>query len=109
MRRLDLHAVAASVDTLVVLMGMARLEEIVQEIVCVRPPETPAAAIMWGTTKNQESVRGTLLNLVARVRARGLAAPSVVVVGDVVCLGNLTSLREPPRNLSYRRGNSMAR
>ncbi len=83
-RRLDLRAVAAAVDTLVILMGMARLEEILAEVAEVRAPETPAAAVQWGTTKRQASVFGTVGNLAARVRAAGLAAPSTIVVGDVV-------------------------
>jgi uroporphyrin-III C-methyltransferase len=82
-RRLDLAAVAAAVDTLVVLMGMARLEEILAEVARVRAPDTPAAAVTWGTTKRQAVVFGTLRDLGARVRERGLAAPAALVIGEV--------------------------
>jgi uroporphyrin-III C-methyltransferase len=82
-RRLDLAAVAAAVDTVVVLMGMARLDEILEEVARVRAPDTPAAAVMWGTTKRQETVFGTLSDLGARVRERGVSAPAAVVIGEV--------------------------
>jgi siroheme synthase len=87
--RVDLPAVAAAVDTLVVLMGMARLEEILVEVARVRPAKTPAAAIMWGTTKDKRSVVGTLDDLAHRVRAEGLMAPSVLVIGDVAAIPRL--------------------
>jgi uroporphyrinogen III methyltransferase/synthase len=48
--------------------------------------DTPVGLVRWGTTTRQESVFGTLENIVERVRAAGLKAPSIIVVGDVVNL-----------------------
>ena len=97
-RRLDLRAVAAAVDTIVVLMGMARLEAILEEVGRVRPRETPAAAVMWGSTKAQRSVVGTVADLQARAEAERLAAPSVVVIGDVASIPRL--LQESSRAIA---------
>jgi uroporphyrinogen III methyltransferase/synthase len=84
---LDLEGLARSADTLVVLMGMKNLETIVERILAAgRDPETPAAAVMLGTTAHQRTVEAPLAELPGRVRAAGLAAPSVIVVGDVVRL-----------------------
>jgi len=47
-------------------------------------PETPAALIRWGTTPQQETVVGTLDDIVER--GRGLEPPAVLVVGQVVAL-----------------------
>ncbi len=83
--RWDLLARAA--DTLVVLMGMRNLGEITRRLIeAGRPPETPAAAVMWGATPRQRSVVAPLASLAERVREAGLGAPATVVVGEVVRL-----------------------
>ncbi len=85
-RELRFDHLAAAADTLVVLMGMRNLDAILEEIVRVRPPETPAAAIMWAGTRKQRVVEAPLGELAERVREAGLGNPATVVVGDVVSL-----------------------
>lgn len=78
---------ATAVDTLVVLMGMGRLEEIVEALRAAgRSPQTPAAVVEWGTWPRQRTATGTLETLVQQVRKQGLGAPAVVIVGEVVQL-----------------------
>jgi len=77
----------AAIDTLIFLMGMGTLPVICDALLQAgRPPETPAAAIRWGTTPRQEVVEGTLTDLAGRVREAGLRPPAVTVVGEVVAL-----------------------
>jgi uroporphyrinogen III methyltransferase/synthase len=79
--------IAAGADTLVVLMGMIHLREILARLMeHGRPPETPAAAVMMGTTVRQRTVVAELGSLADEVERVGLGAPSAVVVGDVVGL-----------------------
>ena len=60
--RWDLLAKAA--DTLVIYMGVGRLEAICRQLMeHGRSPETPAALISWGTWECQETVTGTLATL----------------------------------------------
>ena len=74
-------------DTLVFLMGVERLDAIVQNLRRAgRPADQPVAAIRWATTPDQEVVAGTLGDIVARVQAARLRPPAVLVVGDVVGL-----------------------
>jgi uroporphyrinogen III methyltransferase/synthase len=81
------EALARAADTLVVLMGMRNLAEIVERLLAGgRPPHTPAAVVMDGTTPRQRSVVGPLAGIAERAREAGLAAPAVLVVGDVVKL-----------------------
>jgi len=81
------EALATAVDTLVILMGMRNLPRLVERILSAgRSPDTPAAAVMWGTTARQETVVAPLADLPKRVEEAGLGAPAVVVVGDVVRL-----------------------
>jgi uroporphyrin-III C-methyltransferase len=81
----DLRAVAAAVDTLVVLMAAARLEEVCAEAISAgRPPSTPAAVIERATTSRQRTVVATLGTLPSMARAQGIGAPATLVIGEVV-------------------------
>lgn len=83
---IDWHAFARA-DTLVFLMSVTNLESVIGRLIeHGRSPETPAAAIRWGTRPEQQSVIATLRDLPASVRDAGLRAPAVVVVGEVVRL-----------------------
>jgi len=77
-------ALAEAADTLVVLMGMRNLATILDEIGRVRPPDTPAAAVMWGGTRRQRTVVAPLCELAQRVREAGVGTPATLIVGDVV-------------------------
>lgn len=77
----------AGVDTLVILMGMGRLEAITETLLaCGKRADTPAAAVRWGTTSEQETVTGTLASIAADVRRAGLKAPATLIIGEVVRL-----------------------
>ena len=74
-------------DTLVILMGMQNLEGLVEKIIAGGlSPETPAAVVVDGTLPSQRVVEAPLKQLAERVRAEGLGAPAVVVIGNVVKL-----------------------
>jgi uroporphyrinogen III methyltransferase/synthase len=80
--------IAHGADTLVFLMGVENLGEIVARLTeHGRGRDTPVALIRWGTWAGmQETLTGTLADIVERVRAAGFKAPAVTVVGDVVKL-----------------------
>jgi uroporphyrin-III C-methyltransferase/precorrin-2 dehydrogenase/sirohydrochlorin ferrochelatase len=81
---LDWPSLATGPSTLVVLMGMDRLDKIAVELINHgRPPETPAAAIYRATLEGQQVVRSRLDELAGAAQAAGLGAPGVVVVGAV--------------------------
>ncbi|MBI2160281.1 MAG: uroporphyrinogen-III C-methyltransferase [candidate division NC10 bacterium] len=74
-------------DTIVALMGVANQEPLVRALVDGgRSPETPVAAIRWGTTAQQRVVVGTLATIGDRMREVNLRPPAILVVGDVVSL-----------------------
>jgi uroporphyrinogen III methyltransferase / synthase len=78
---------ASAVDTIVVLMAARSWPRIVDDLLAHgRSPDTPVALIRWGTTEAQEVVTGSLGDIVDRPHALALAAPLVVVIGDVVGL-----------------------
>lgn len=83
-RRWDRLAHAA--DTLVFLMGVQSLPEIIENLVRNgRAVETPVALVRWGSWPGrQETLVGTLGDIVQKVQDAGFKAPAVTVVGDVV-------------------------
>jgi uroporphyrin-III C-methyltransferase len=81
----DWAKLATAVDTLVILMGLHNLPAIVARLIAAgRAPETLAAVIHQGTTEDQQTVTGTLIDIVEKSAA--LKAPALIVVGDVVRL-----------------------
>lgn len=78
---------ATSHGTLVFLMGMKNLPSIVANLTAEgRPSTTPAAIIRWGTRATQQTVVGTLADIVEKAEAARMEPPTVIVVGDVVGL-----------------------
>lgn len=83
--RLDWSALAKFPGTLVVYMGVTRLESLCRTLIRLgKPGETPAALIEAGTLPRQRTVCGTLADLPARVAEAGLGPPALLVIGDVV-------------------------
>ncbi|MCJ8500660.1 uroporphyrinogen-III C-methyltransferase [Desulfatitalea alkaliphila] len=84
---IDWRALAQGIGTLVFLMGVKNLPHIVDRLLANgRRPDTPVALVRWGTTAQQQTVTGTLADIAERVRAAGLKAPAIIVVGEVVGL-----------------------
>ncbi|MCW8129003.1 MAG: uroporphyrinogen-III C-methyltransferase [Planctomycetota bacterium] len=79
-------AALAKVGTLCFYMGVKNLGRIASELSKYMPATTPAAVIQWGTTPRQRTVGGTLADIEAKVRAAGLEAPALTVVGKVCAL-----------------------
>ncbi len=74
-------------DTIVILMGMARLRRITDDLIASgRHSQTPVAAIRWGTYEGQRTLIGTLESIAERVEQESFRAPAVIVVGEVVRL-----------------------
>lgn len=79
--------ISTGIGTLVFLMGVKNLPYIVEKLVANgRDPKTPVALIRWGTTPRQETLTGTLTDIVELVKERGFKAPAITIVGEVVSL-----------------------
>jgi uroporphyrin-III C-methyltransferase len=82
---LDFEALAAARGTLVVFMGLGRLDELAAGLIAHgRPASTPAAVIASGTLPEQRVVVAPLAQIAGA--AEDLEPPALVVIGDVVAL-----------------------
>ncbi len=81
---LDWRALAAPLQTVVFYMGVAQLPRIVERLLEHGAPSSrPAAVIERATQPGQRLVAGELHDIAARVTAAGIAAPALLMVGDV--------------------------
>ncbi|MGE0134996.1 MAG: uroporphyrinogen-III C-methyltransferase [Dehalococcoidia bacterium] len=92
----DWSQLATAVDTLVVLMGVGRLEAITGAIIDGgRDPATPGAVVERASTREQRVVEAPLASLAQAAREAGVEAPALVVVGDVAALRSRLELSPP--------------
>ena len=80
-------ALAHQGGTIVLYMSVLQLAANAASLVAAGlSPDTPAAAIRWGTTPRQRVVIGTIATLPDLVAAAELRPPALIVIGDVVRL-----------------------
>lgn len=85
--RVRWDALATASDTLVVLMGAGRLDQLARRIIAAgRPASTPAAVVMAASRPEQRQVVASLDRIADAARAAGVGAPAILVVGAVVDL-----------------------
>jgi len=78
---------ATATDTLVVLMGVGRLDAISELLIAGgRAPSTPAALVQQAATPAQRVVTAPLSEIAATAREEQVQSPALFVVGDVVGL-----------------------
>jgi uroporphyrinogen III methyltransferase/synthase len=86
------EALAAGGGTIVVLMGAAHRRKIAGRLIAGGlSPETPVAAVQWGTAPGQVTARTTL----GRLGDEPLAPPVTIVIGEVAGL-NLSWYEDRP-------------
>lgn len=82
-----LDGLAGQSGTLVLLMGLERLERIAGRLIQAgMSPDTPAAVLSGGNAPRPAAVRGTLADIAPRCRTAGVLPPAVIVVGGSAAL-----------------------
>jgi len=78
---------AKSVDTLVIMMGLSRIDIICKQLIAGgMDRKTPVAVIQNGTTSKQKMVLGTVSNIAEIVKNNKITPPSNIIIGKVVDL-----------------------
>ncbi|MEP3210602.1 MAG: uroporphyrinogen-III C-methyltransferase [Maribacter sp.] len=80
----DLKYASQSAATMVVLMGIRKLQEIVAKVSEYRSSETPIAVIQNGTLKNECCTVATLSTINRYRNSIDITQPGIVVIGNVV-------------------------
>ncbi|MER5644629.1 uroporphyrinogen-III C-methyltransferase [Streptosporangium sp. NPDC002524] len=84
----DWPNLARSGGTLVLMMAVERIGAIAETLIHDgRSPETPVMVVQDGTLPTQRALYATLSTVAERVSAAGIRPPAIVIVGDVVKVG----------------------
>jgi uroporphyrin-III C-methyltransferase len=82
----DIQIAAKSNATVVVLMGMTKLEEIMQLFINEGKAQTAVGIFQNGSLPNEKIALGTVSNIVEEVHRLSITSPAVIVIGEVVRL-----------------------
>ena len=80
----DICLAAKSNATVVILMGMSKLNEIVSIFAAENKQDIPVAIIQNGTTKKEKFGYGTVENIEEVVLEKELSSPAIIIIGEVV-------------------------
>lgn len=86
----DVTLAAQSSATVVILMGMHKLNEIVIVYQENNKNDLPIAIIQNGTRNDQKKVMGTISSISEIVKNKHISSPAIIVIGEVV--GNISAL-----------------
>ena len=85
----DWKKLAKAVDTIVIMMGLSRLEIISKKLISGGlDKNTPVAVIQNGTTDEHRLIKGTLSNILKKVNEAKIKPPTIIIVGKVVNLSD---------------------
>jgi len=78
---------AKSVDTIVIMMGLSRIDVICKQLISGgMDKNTPVAVIQNGTTSKHRMIKGTVGNIGKKVRENKITPPTNIIIGKVVDL-----------------------
>lgn len=88
----DVALAAQSTATVVILMGLSKLEEITRIYKKLGKANMPIAIIQNGTRVDQREIVGTIGNIVRRAKTASIKGPAVFVIGEVVNLATIEAV-----------------
>ncbi len=80
----NIEVAIQSHTTLVILMGLSKLNEIINIFTAKQLLDYPVAIIQNGTTGREKMVHGTVRSIQSEVIVNNIEAPAIIVLGEVV-------------------------
>jgi len=80
----DLIYAAQSNATIVILMGMKKLDKILKVFKALDKNNTPVAIIQNGSRPDEKAGFGTVDTISDEVNKKGLTSPAIIVIGEIV-------------------------
>jgi len=90
----DVALAAQSTATVVILMGLSKLEEIVKIYKELGKADMPIAVIQNGTRTDQREVVGTIKSILKLSKNEAMKGPAVLVIGEVVNLATVKAISD---------------
>ena len=85
----DISAAASTNSTVVILMGLHKLDEIVKVFEQLGKRDLPIAIIQNGSHKDEKIVVSTIRSITKEVIHNNIGAPAIIVIGEVVRLHDM--------------------
>lgn len=82
----DVFQAAKSKATIVILMGMHKLDQIIEIYQKEGKSELPIAIIQRGSWEGEKRAYGTISTIQEKVKASGISSPAIIVIGEVAKL-----------------------
>ena len=81
---------AKSVDTIVIMMGLSRINVISKKLIDGGMDKNmPVAVIQNGTTSQQKMIKGTISNIANKIKRNKIKPPTNIIIGRVVDLSDI--------------------
>ncbi|HEX6890035.1 MAG TPA: uroporphyrinogen-III C-methyltransferase [Chryseolinea sp.] len=80
----DIALAAQSSATVVVLMGLNKIQDIMEQFQRHGKNETPVAVIQNGTLPNQKNIIGKVSTIVELASHAHIGSPAIIIIGEVV-------------------------
>jgi uroporphyrin-III C-methyltransferase len=82
----DIYQAAHSKATVIVLMGLKKLPQIAEIFIAAGKHQLPAAVVQNGSSTEEKLVVGTVSTIVELAKKENIAAPALLIFGEVVSL-----------------------
>ncbi len=79
-----IEEVAKTDLTMVMLLGVDKIEDIAKRIAKYRPKNTSVAVVYKVSRREQRIIEGTLIDIAEKVKKAGIKRTAVIIVGDVL-------------------------
>ncbi|MEJ7644496.1 MAG: uroporphyrinogen-III C-methyltransferase [Chryseolinea sp.] len=80
----DISLAAQSTATVVILMGLGKIRQVMEQFEIHGKADSPVAIIQNGTLPNQRVITGKVSSIANLCRVADMGSPSIIVVGEVV-------------------------
>jgi uroporphyrin-III C-methyltransferase len=80
----DINNIAKSNDTVIILMGLHKLEKIVQVYQDHAKGDLPAVIVQNGTLPDEKVVAGRVQDLISLAKQEEIGSPAIIVIGESV-------------------------
>lgn len=97
----DLALAAQSTATVVILMGMKKLNEIIEVFKRYNKQDTSVAIIQNGSRPDVKLALGTVNTISEEVKTQGLSSPAIIIIGEIVRHTKKEAFSELVREYSY--------
>ncbi len=89
-RKEAIQILAEHQTTMCIFLGVQAIEEVVEDLKTHYPPDTPVAVVKKASWPDEEIIRGTLDDIVAKVENSGIKKTALIIVGRVLDPGTIT-------------------